>query len=253
MVEIPLGLILVALIGAYGAAEAAVTLIGNIVRWTIAFILDVSAPFWVFGLSPNASDSKMGRYLILGCLYGIAVVFLYLFAELLQDFTTYCIFIMLVLLLYAILMLSEKIGLGYVWLLLLFCWTIGYDLSYNVKQFESNVVYVEAVKGKDRRYPVSIDRMPEDNECLLYSRGVIFDDLYEGPFVDKSHVLGYLSEGDTCYVALDAGRSVIIGLGKIQSYQWFARGKRFLSENSTSMQVLPIALRQHFYHEIHRK
>ena len=49
------------------------------------------------------------------------------------------------------------------------------------------------------------------------------------------------------------GRSVIIGLGKIQSYQWFARGKRFLSENSTSMQVLPIALRQHFYHEIHRK
>ncbi len=212
MVEIPLGLILVALIGAYGAAEAAVTLIGNIVRWTIAFILDVSAPFWVFGLSPNASDSKMGRYLIRGCLYGIAVVFLYLFAERvfaepLQDFTTYCIFIMLVLLLYAILMLSEKIGLGYVWLLLLFCWTIGYDLSYNVKRFESNVVYVEAVKGKDRLYPVSIDRMPEDNECLLYSRGVIFDDLYEGPFVDKSHVLGCLSEGDTCYVALDAAVS----------------------------------------------
>lgn len=50
-----------------------------------------------------------------------------------------------------------------------------------------------------------------------------------------------------------SGPSVIIGLGKIQSYQWFASSKRFLSENSTSMQVLPIALRQHFYHEIHRK
>ena len=212
LIEIPLGLILVALIGAYGAAEAAVTLIGNIVRWTILFILGAAAPFWVVGLTSNDSDDKIVRPLIRGCLYGIAVVFLYLFAERvfeepLQDFTTYCIFIMAVLLLYVILILSEKLGFGYVLLLLLFCWTIGCDLSYNVKQFESNVVYVEAVKGKDGLYPVSIDRMPEENECLLYSSGVIFDDIYEGPFVDKSHVLGYLFEGDTCYVASDAAVS----------------------------------------------
>lgn len=212
LIEIPLGLILIALIVAYGTAEAAVTLIGIIVRGSMLFILGASAPFWVLGLTPNASDGKMIRHLIRGCLYGIVVVFLYLFAERvfeepLQDFTTYYIFILAVLLLYAILMLSEKLGLGYVLLLLLFCWTIGYDLSYNVKQFESNVVYVEAVKGKTRLYPVSIDRMPEENECLLYSGGVIFDDLYEGQFVDKSHVLGYLSEGDTCYVAPDAAVS----------------------------------------------
>lgn len=55
-----------------------------------------------------------------------------------------------------------------------------------------------------------------------------------------------VSKWDLLKENITFGRSVIIGLWKIQSYQWVARGKLFLSENSTSMQVLPIALRQHF-------
>ena len=71
---------------------------------------------------------------------------------------------------------------------------------------------------------------------------------FESREQQNEHTMGFAIKNSlqAIYRLQRVGRSVIIGLGKIQSYQWLARGKWFLSENSTTMQVLPIVLRQHF-------
>lgn len=206
IIEIPIIMILLVALGIVSALDDIIPLVGQIIKWTILLNLAFFTPLTEVVLYSGEEKQRKVRRIIRGILHGIAIVLLFLFAEQVfesafQNWGTYILFFIAYLLFCVLLVLVEKIGLGYVLFLLCFLWTIGYDLSFNVKQFESNAVYVEYVGRESHIYSVS--RMPEENESFLYGR-CVFDGIYESEYVDKSHVLEDITEGDKYYIEKNA-------------------------------------------------
>lgn len=184
----------------------AIPTIWMVIKWIILL------GFWCATLcSETLSEPKHPehpvRKVIRGLVLGTGIVLLLLFIEQVfgqvfeQDWQIYFFFLLGFSFVYLLLLFTKKLFVYYLLIPLCFVWVIGYDLSYNVKQFDANLVAVEYVGGQTRMY--SVPRLPEENECLLYD-DYVFDAIYEDIYVDKSHILDEYDEGDRYPVAENA-------------------------------------------------